>query len=225
MSARWSTVRGCSTCSGRHIMRGPDHAPFSGKRFGAPRPPDQLGDPEVGDLHPALAVEQDVLGLDIPMHHALVVGELQGLADARDDGQSLFRPHLPVPHQGPQTHPVHVLHQEIEMAVGLPEIVDRHDGRMCQPGESLGLPGESLRELRLPFPARGEHLERDQPAQPGLPGLVHHPHPAPARDTPESPTGESAWPSPPEPSEGRPSPAARLPRPPPHAPPPGPPPG
>ena len=56
----------------------------------------QLRDAEVGDLDPALLVQQHVLRLDVTVDHALVVGVLQGLADLRHDGQGLFRRNLPV---------------------------------------------------------------------------------------------------------------------------------
>ena len=55
----------------------------------------QLRQAEVGDLHPALLVEQDVFGLDVAVDHAVVVGVLQGLADLRHDGQGLFGASLP----------------------------------------------------------------------------------------------------------------------------------
>ena len=42
---------------------------------------DELGQAEVGDLHLALRVDQDVLRLHVAVHHALAVGVLQGAAD------------------------------------------------------------------------------------------------------------------------------------------------
>ena len=58
---------------------------------------EQLGQPEVGDLHPAPLVDEDVLRLDVAMDDPLVVGELQGIANLRHDGQGLLgrhrRPH------------------------------------------------------------------------------------------------------------------------------------
>ena len=56
---------------------------------------DQLGQAEVGDLHPALLVQQDVLRLDVAVDDAVVVGVLEGLADLRHDGQGLLGASLP----------------------------------------------------------------------------------------------------------------------------------
>ena len=43
-------------------------------------PAQELCQPEVGDLHAAAAVEQDVLRLDVAVHDSLVMGVLQGVA-------------------------------------------------------------------------------------------------------------------------------------------------
>jgi hypothetical protein len=50
-----------------------------------------------------------------------------------------------------------------------------------QPGDRLGLGEESLAVLGPGEFAAGQHLEGDDPAQGGVPGLVDHPH-APAAD-------------------------------------------
>ena len=73
---------------GRHVLRGADDAPgFRQADFGL-RAHD-FGNAKVGDLHPAFPVQQDVLRLDIPVHDAFVVGELQRLANLRHDLQGL----------------------------------------------------------------------------------------------------------------------------------------
>jgi hypothetical protein len=40
-----------------------------------------LGEPEVGELHVSDLVEQDVLGLEVPVHDALLVQALEGERD------------------------------------------------------------------------------------------------------------------------------------------------
>ena len=57
---------------------------------------DQGGDAEVGDLHPPVAVHEDVLRLDVAVDHPVVVGELERLADLRHDRQRLGRLHAAV---------------------------------------------------------------------------------------------------------------------------------
>ena len=39
----------------------------------------QLGEPEVGELDVVVLVQQDVLGLDVAVHHAHAVTVLQGI--------------------------------------------------------------------------------------------------------------------------------------------------
>ena len=73
----------------------------------------QLRQAEVGDLHPALLVEQDVLRLDVAVDDAVVVGVLQGLADLRHDGQGLARRELAGVQQPPQVHAVDEFHEEV----------------------------------------------------------------------------------------------------------------
>ena len=72
-------------------MGSADHRLLLGERgprgFGA----NKLGDAKVGDLHPALLVEQDVLRLDVAVDDALLVRELQRLANLRHNGQRLLR--------------------------------------------------------------------------------------------------------------------------------------
>ena len=80
----------------------------------------QLGQAEVGDLHAAALVEQDVFRLDVAVDDAFVVGELQGLADLRHDRQRLLRRQLAGLHQLPQIHAVDVLHEEVVQRRGWP---------------------------------------------------------------------------------------------------------
>ena len=63
----------------------------AGERQSSARRAEQLGEAEVGDLHAAARVEQDVLGLDVAVHDALVVRVLQRVADLRHDRERLAR--------------------------------------------------------------------------------------------------------------------------------------
>ena len=75
--------------------------------------PHQLRQAEVGDLHPALLVQQDVLRLDVAVDHAVVVGVLQRLADLRHDGQGFLGRELAGVQQPAQVHAVDELHEEV----------------------------------------------------------------------------------------------------------------
>ena len=71
----------------RHIMRRAHDIPDACQP-GLPAPPQNPGQPEVSDLHPALLVDHHVLRLDVAMDDSLVVGELKGFANLRDDAKA-----------------------------------------------------------------------------------------------------------------------------------------
>ena len=143
-------------------------------------PPHNLGDAEVGDLHPALFVQQDVLGLDVAVHDALLVRELQRLANLRHDGQRLLRRDLPRLEQLAQAHAVHELHQQVVEAVGLAEVVHGDDVGVVQPGQRLGFALEALGEAGFGDLLRRQDLQGDDPVELGLAGLVNDAHAAAA---------------------------------------------
>ena len=51
---------------------------------------EQFGQAEIGDFHPSALVDEDVFRLDVAMDHALVMGELKGIADLRNNRQGLL---------------------------------------------------------------------------------------------------------------------------------------
>ena len=54
------------------------------------------GDPEVGDQRVAVVGEQDVLGLDVPVDHAVAVGVLQRLRRLARDPERVLDRELPL---------------------------------------------------------------------------------------------------------------------------------
>ena len=76
---------------GRHVMRCSDDIPSSRERSLFRIDPDNFRDAEIGDLDPALLVQQKILRFDIPVDDALVMSELERFADLRDDLERLFR--------------------------------------------------------------------------------------------------------------------------------------
>jgi len=61
------------------------------ERWHGRRLSEQSRQTEVGDLDSTAFVDQDVLRLDVTMHDAFVMRELQGLADLRNDVDSELR--------------------------------------------------------------------------------------------------------------------------------------
>ena len=171
---------------GCHIWRRAQHALLRearGLRLGHSRSGTEAGthdarDAEVGDLHPASFVQQQVLRLDVAMHDAVVMRELQRLADRRHDGQRLLRREAARLRCLSQIDAVDVLHQqEVELA-GPSEVMHRDDIRMIEFRESLSFPRESFGEAGVRRMPRSQDLERHEPTERFLARLVDRTHPA-----------------------------------------------
>ena len=91
------------------------------------RAADDSGQAEIGDLHPASSADQDILRLDVAMHDPFVVGELQRLADLRDNRHRFLGLQFAGLHQLSQVGSLDILHDEIVQAVDLSEVVNRDD--------------------------------------------------------------------------------------------------
>jgi hypothetical protein len=89
-------------------------------------------------------LSQDVLGLDVAVDDAFVVGELECFADLRDYLQRLLGREPARLLDLPQIRAVHELHHQIRLAGRLPEIMHGHNVRVIQPGQRAGLPIEPL---------------------------------------------------------------------------------
>ena len=138
----------------------------------------QLGETEVGDLHAAFLVDQDVLGLDVAMDDAFIVGELQGIADLRHDPERFGGLQSAGPHRLAQIDAVHEFHDEITETAGLADIVNADNVRMAEHGERLGLAHEPFGKRGILAELRRQNLDCDQPVQAVLPRLVHRSHAA-----------------------------------------------
>ena len=126
-----------------------------------------LRNAEIGDLHPALFVNQNILRLDVAVHNALVMGELERLADLRDDLQRLARGQLARPLQLPQVQAVHEFHDEVRQPVHLAEFVDGHDVGMGQFGQRARFAIEPLDKTRAARGLRRKNFQRDERSSAG----------------------------------------------------------
>ena len=137
-----------------------------------------LGNAEVRDFHAAFFIQQDVVGLDVTVDDAGVVGELERLANLGDNLQRLARREFARPLELAQVQAVHILHDEKRHALDLAEFVDGDDVGMIQPGQGAGLAVEAFGKIRAPGGLRRENLERHDPVQHRLAGLINRPHAA-----------------------------------------------
>ena len=104
---------------------------------------------KIRDFHTAPAVEQNILRLDVAMNDALIVCELQRIANLWHDGQRFARGDAAGSQQLAEVDAVHEFHEEKIKALGAAEVVNSDDAGMVQLGEGLGFAGEPFRKRRI----------------------------------------------------------------------------
>jgi hypothetical protein len=104
----------------------------------------RLGDAEVGHQHMA-AGEQHVVGLDVPVYDAALVGVGQRVADLDQNLDCIVDRQLALPCEpSAEGLSFHVGHGVIKEPAGFARIVHRQDVRVLEPGGGLDLAEESL---------------------------------------------------------------------------------
>ena len=140
-----------------------------------------LGDAEVGDLGGAVGHDQQVARLDVAVHDPGPVGGVQGAGGLGHDVQDDVGVQPPVAFQDlRQGLPVDQFHDQVGAAEGafLAVVEDPGDARVRQRGRVAGLGPEPGPELLVARVHRGQHLDRDRPAQQLVaapPDLAHPP--------------------------------------------------
>ncbi len=125
--------------------------------------------------------EQDVLGLDVAVHHVLDVGMSEGIGHFEGDLDRVLHRQLPLPVDPvPQRLTLHKGHDVVEQPVGLPRIVHAEDVRMLETG---GEPDLTLEPVGAD--ARGQfgmqHLDGDIPIVLDILGQKNGCHSSPAK--------------------------------------------
>ncbi len=131
--------------------------------LGEPRPAGlrhRERDPEIGE-HRLTLVQQDVLGLDVAMHHTLCVRVVEGAGDLSCNRERVVKRELALPRQPrAETLAAHVRHYIEERAVGASRVNECQNVRVVEP---RGDP--DLREKSVGADGGGEvgaeHLECD----------------------------------------------------------------
>ncbi len=128
------------------------------------------------------------------MDDALVVRELERVANLRHDGQRLARADATGGEQLPQVHAIHEFHDEEIQSIGAAEIMDGNDAWVVEPGQRLGFAGEPFGESGVLTNPGRQNLERDDAVEFLLPGFVHRAHAAAADELEDFELGKLAAP-------------------------------
>ena len=137
------------------------------------------GDAEVGE-HASLALEQDVLRLDVAMDDALALGVSQRVGHRPGDPQRIRQRELGLAGQAaPERLTLHVGHGEPEPAGRFTGVVNREDVRVVEPGGEPDLPDEPLGAQRVRQLGM-ENLQGDGAVVPEIAGQVDGGHAAAA---------------------------------------------
>ena len=164
----------------RGVVRGAEELPGRGKPQGHLR---ALAQPEVRQVDvvrpPGPPVQQDVRGLDVPVHQAGRVRGVQGRCHRGNDrGDPLGRQRALTAQQRPHVPAPHEAHRDEQHVTDLAGLVNRDDVRIVHGGGRPGLPDEALPEHVVGAHHRCHDLQRHQPVQALVARAEHDGHPA-----------------------------------------------
>jgi hypothetical protein len=158
---------------GRHVARGAEDA----AGLGGARP---TGEAEVTDAYPAIVADEDVVGLEVAVDDAELVGRRQaarGLDVRRDDLGPRRHAFVAPPPQGRARDQ---LHREVELAVVLADVVDAHDVGMRERGHRSRLARQPrlLGGVIADLATVAQELDREPASELGVLGGEHDAHAA-----------------------------------------------
>ena len=163
---------------GAHVCRrSQDHAGSRHLEVGL----DPLGQAEVGDVRMPLVIDQDVGRLQVAMQdapHMGMVHSLGRLGQKRCRGPGIV---LEGRELLGEVSPLDELHAEVLLTLMVANFINRHDPRVIQQCDGLGLVLESPQLRVVSQHAGPDHLEGDRPVEADLAGLVDHAHAAAAQ--------------------------------------------
>jgi len=134
---------------------------------------------EVRDLYSAIRIDENVRGLDVAMHKSLRMGEFQSITYLPDDIERLGQGQWTSLDQLMEIRAIHMFHHEIERSsAGFPEVMDRHNVRMIQPGKGLGFASETFGRRGIATQLGRKDFQCHLPVQRYLPRLIDGTHAA-----------------------------------------------
>ena len=183
------TVVGCVAAGllGRQVPDGADHrprvrGPARGRRAAeVARALQQRvlpGEAEVEDLDPAVVQQEQVLGLDVAVHDALLVRRRETLRHARRVLGGLAHAERPVAQPRAQRLALEQLRHDVELVAVLARVEDRDDVGVRERRDRLGFGLEARQRVGVVDEVLRQHLDRDVALEPRIARAVHLAHPA-----------------------------------------------
>jgi hypothetical protein len=108
------------------------------------------------------------------------VSGIQRIGDVNGDRKKLLRFHWTPCDVVLQRHAIEEFHGDEGAALLFAYVIDRADIGVVERGGGPRFASEALQRLRIVGHGIGQELEGDEPAEPGVFGLVDHTHPAAA---------------------------------------------
>ena len=137
---------------------------------------------EIGDLHVAAVIEQNVFRLDVPVDDTRPMRSSQSVQGLRHDAQGLAHGERTLlVHLIAQIDAMDVFHDQIVAAVNLPGVVDLDDVRVRNGRRGPSFTMESFHELFAMRPLRQlcmHHFDSDMPVKTHINRLIHGRHAA-----------------------------------------------
>ena len=138
-------------------------------------------DAEVHDLDGPVAVDHDVLRLDVAVHDAAAMREVDRGEQLQRDRDRLVAAEAAAPaDEVLERLALHVLHDDVVRAVDLAPVVDGDQVLLVEARCGLGLAAEALDERRVAEVAREQDLDGDVPAEGEVLAQIHIGHAAAA---------------------------------------------
>ena len=165
-------IDGVAACLlGTHECRGADHSPArcgrTSEHPGPPGHPGLVSDAEVGEQRPSgRAIEQDVVGLHVPVHHTARVRIIQSLPDVAQQAARLVGIERPMARDPlRKCFSRNVRHREKHEPADLVDRENRHNVRVGQARHRPRLAQKSPAARLVGCKVRVKHLDRDAPVQ------------------------------------------------------------
>jgi hypothetical protein len=145
---------------------------------GAARWLHELGQAEVQDLRVAVRGDHHVLGLDVAVDDARLVGFLEPARHLEAHLERAQKVELPGLDEGLDRLAGNQLHRDEDAVLVLVHVVDLGDRRVVHRRGGPRLPEKAPLAVGVLRELRGQDLDRYQPSEPGVPGAVDDTHAA-----------------------------------------------